>query len=127
MGVGLHRYEVSVDFNDASEIVGANFVAMQGSLNTTIRVKFTNGGYPLTADTYDFDIYLVTTDSLDFRNSVRLIKSYRSPYTTDGLWITDVPEMFQTKGHCQLIFYVDGNCTLPLDYYVVDNPSYNMQ
>lgn len=141
MAITLQTIPVKLDFSVPSKITGANFVVMQGSNNANLNVKFTVNGVDIASGSHDLELYLVTTDSLDFRNSVRAITeeavtitynpstginlTYASTDEVSGELV--VPEIFQTKGHCQLIFYIDGISTLPLDYYVIDNPSYNIQ
>ena len=141
MAISLKTIPVKLDFSIPSKITGANFVVMQGSNNANINVKFTVDGADISAGSHTLELYLVTTDSLDFRNSVRAIteEPVAITYSTsNGINLTysstdqingelEVPEIFQTKGHCQLIFYIDGVSTLPLDYYVIDNPSYLIQ
>lgn len=150
MAINRFERDITIDFASSDQISGSNFSVVQGSNNTLLHIKFTNDGSEITTGTYDIEIFLVTTDSLDFRNSVRLVKTIDNfQYNQVGTDTTDldydglnlvyaldsdnstndinVPEIFQTKGHCQLIIYVDGVATLPLDYYVIDNPTFNIR
>ena len=138
MAITLQTIPVKLDFSVPSKTIGANFVVMQGSNNANLNIKFTVNGFDISSGSHYLELYLVTTDSLDFRNSVRAITDEPITITynpSNGINLTYassddvsgelvVPEIFQTKGHCQLIFYIDGTSTLPLDYYVIDNPSY---
>ena len=116
---------ISIDFTNREYNQNENFEIMQGGGYYNITCSITNGGVPISGSN-TIKLYVVTSDSLDYFKTTNLVNEYDITGNAISLTEADKKKLFNTKGHCQLILSINGEFSLPFNYYVINNPVYEL-